>query len=881
MDTSQMTPMMRQYWDVKSQYPDAILLYRLGDFYEMFFEDAQLVSRELDLVLTGRDCGLPERAPMCGVPFHSVDGYIARLVQKGYKLAICEQTEDPAQAKGLVRREVIRVISPGTVIESEMLDEGRNNYLCCILLEGEAAGQTQRAGLCFCDISTGAAEAAQLEGRDLPGQIVNELAKYLPTEVRMSAAAAENKRLRDFFNQRGAAAIDVCDDGEFDPADCSTEVLRHFKKDYLEHTGLLREPLALRALGACLRYLREAQKSEDRSSIHSVECYSQSQFMRLDASSRRNLELCETLRGREKRGSLLWVLDKTRSAMGKRLLRAWLERPLVHLPRIVKRLNAVQELLEDVDARLDLQEALAQMHDLERLMSRVVYQTANARELRAASSSLRLLPSLKHALRETRGDYLRQLASAIDPMEPLCELIETAIVEEPPFSVREGGLIRDGYLPELDELRAIERDGKGYLAKIQADEQEKTGIKKLKVGYNRVFGYYIEVSNAYRELVPGHYVRKQTLAGCERYITQELKELEAKVLGANERAVKLEFEIFSQVREALAAEYTRVRRGAGASAALDTLCSFAEVAGARGYCRPEVTMGDIIEIIEGRHPVVEQMLDDMPFVPNDTRMDQAGCRCMVITGPNMAGKSTYMRQAALIALMAQVGSFVPAQSATIGMLDAIFTRVGASDDLASGQSTFMVEMNEVASILKNATAKSLLIFDEIGRGTSTFDGMSIARAVLEHAAGPKKLGAKTLFATHYHELTELEGAVDGIQNFAVAVKKRGDEITFLRRIVRGAADGSYGVEVAKLAGVPESVIKRAKIILKELEAQEIAKLSATGQAAVLAVDETGYNLSDLQGQALVEEIKQIDADTLTPIEALTRLYELIKRAKEI
>jgi len=812
---------------------------------------------------------------MCGVPFHSVDGYIARLVQKGYKLAICEQMEDPALAKGLVKREVIRVISPGTVIESEMLDEGRNNYLCCILLEGEGAG------LCFCDISTGAAEATQLEGHDLPGKIINELAKYLPTEVRMSAAAAESKRLRDFFNQRGTASMDVCLDDEFDPVDCSAEVLRHFHKEYLEHTGLLKEPLALRALGASLRYLREAQKSDSRSSIHSVECYSESQFMRLDASSRRNLELCETLRGREKRGSLLWVLDRTRSAMGKRLLRGWLERPLVHLPRITKRLNAVQELLEDTDARLDLQEALSGMHDLERLMSRVVYQTANARELRAAADSLRLLPRLKEALRGVRCDYLRQLAAAIDPMEHLCEVIEAAIVDEPPFSVREGGMIRDSYYPELDELRGIERDGKGYLAKIQTDEQERTGIKKLKVGYNRVFGYYIEVSNAYRELVPDHYVRKQTLAGCERYITQELKELEAKVLGAAERAVKLEYEIFSQVREELAGEYTRVRRGAGAAAALDTLCSFAEVAGARGYCRPEVTMGDEIDIAEGRHPVVEQMLDGLPFVPNDTHMNQSNCRCMVITGPNMAGKSTYMRQVALIALMAQVGSFVPAQSATIGMLDAIFTRVGASDDLASGQSTFMVEMNEVAAILKNATAKSLIIFDEIGRGTSTFDGMSIARAVLEHAASPKKLGAKTLFATHYHELTELEGAVEGVQNFAVAVKKRGDEITFLRRIVRGAADGSYGVEVAKLAGVPESVIKRAKIILYELETQEIAKLSATGQAAVLAVDETGYNLSDLQSQALVEEIKVIDADTLTPIEALTRLYEIIKRAKEI
>lgn len=871
MDYERLTPMMRQYFEVKEQHPDAILLYRLGDFYEMFFEDAQRVSKELELVLTGRDCGLPERAPMCGVPYHCADSYIARLVAKGYKIAVCEQMEDPAQAKGIVRRDVVRVISPGTVIESEMLREDRNNYLAAVLLTPEGAG------LCFCDISTGTAEVTQLAPPDLQGQLVNELAKYLPAEVLLSPGAVQSNRLRDHFNARGKVFAQPLDEACFALEPCREEVQRQFG----DLCGLEEDPFALRALGTALAYLREAQKTE-RSSICSVECYTQRQYMRLDASSRRNLELCETQRSREKRGSLLWVLDKTRTAMGKRLLRSWLERPLVHLPRITKRLNAVQELCEEMDMRLDSLEALSELHDLERLMSRVVYQSANARELRAVAASIHLLPLLRQALRGGRCDYLRQLFSEMDTLEDLQKRIDNTLVEEPPFSVREGGMIRDGYSRELDELRQIERDGKGYLAEIQSAEQERTGIKKLKVGYNRVFGYYIEVSNAFKQLVPEGYVRKQTLANCERYITQELKELEAKVLGAGERIVKLEFEIFSQLREELAVQYGRVRRSAAAAATLDVLCSFAEVALARGYCRPEVTPGSDIEIVDGRHPVVERMLGgSQPFVPNNTNLNQNDCRCMVITGPNMAGKSTYMRQVALIALMAQVGSFVPAQQATIGLVDAIFTRVGASDDLASGQSTFMVEMNEVAQILKNATAQSLIIFDEIGRGTSTFDGMSIARAVLEYAVNPRKLGAKTLFATHYHELTELEGSAPGVQNFAVAVKKRGDEITFLRRIVRGAADGSYGVEVAKLAGVPEAVIKRAKVILRELEAQERAKLAATGQAAVISADETEDSFADIQAQGLVEELRALDADTLTPIEALTRLYEFVKRAREI
>ena len=881
MDLENLTPMMRQYFEVKEQHPGTILMYRLGDFYEMFFDDAKLVSRELDLVLTGRDCGMPERAPMCGVPYHSADSYIARLVAKGYKIAVCEQMEDPATAKGIVRREVVRVITPGTVIESEMLREDRNNYLASVYLEENGAG------LCFCDVSTGAAEITELHSErssaDVITKLVNELAKYLPTEALLSPRASASPRIKDFFRQRGNnALLQPCPAEDF----AAEEVARHFSGEYIDERQLGGEPLAMKALGAALGYLREAQKTQQdadgfpRSSIRSVESYSERQFMQLDASSRRNLELCETMREREKRGSLLWVLDKTRSAMGRRLLRCWLERPLLHLPRITRRQAAVQELLENTGARLDLREIIADAHDMERLMSRVVYQIANARELRAVLASLRLLPDLQHTLGDARCDYLRQLRAEIDPLEDMCALIDEAILEEPPFSVREGGLIRDGYCRELDELRALERDGKGFLANIQLREQERTGIKKLKVGYNRVFGYYLEVSNSYRELVPENYVRKQTLANCERYITQELKELEAKVLSAAERSVKLEFEIFSQVREELAANYTRVRRSAGVVAQLDVLCAFAQAAAANQYCRPEITPSGQIEIIAGRHPVVEKMLD-LPFVPNDTHLDHTGCRCMVITGPNMAGKSTYMRQVALIALMAQVGSFVPAERASIAIADAIFTRVGASDDLASGQSTFMVEMNEVAQILKNATPRSLLIFDEIGRGTSTFDGMSIARAVLEYAANPKKLGAKTLFATHYHELTELEGATEGVYNFAVAVKKRGDEITFLRRIVRGAADGSYGVEVAKLAGVPESVIKRAKIILRELEEQERAKLAATGQAAVLSIEDTDESFADIQNAALLEELRQIDADTLTPIEALTTLYAFVKRAKAI
>ena len=875
MNYELLTPMMRQWHDIRQQNPDAVLLYRLGDFYEMFFEDAVTVSRELDITLTGRDCGLPERAPMCGVPHHAAEGYIARLVAKGFKLAICEQTEDPAAAKGLVRREVLRVISPGTVIESEMLDESRNNYLAAVLLTEDGAG------LCFCDISTGTAEVTQLGGKHLPAQVVNELAKFMPTEVLLSPLAAQNNRIAEFLRARCKALVEAYDEAHFGSELARDEVIA-------TALTLPEEELEVRALGAALHYLRHAQKTQ-RSSIRVVESFSDRHHMRLDASSRRNLELCETQRTRDKKGTLLWVLDKTRSAMGKRLLRAWLERPLTHLARITRRQTAVQELCDETNMRLDIMDMMQDMHDLERLMARVVYQSANARQLRAICACLALLPDIKATLAPAKGDYLQTLAAQMDACADLHALLDQTIVDEPPFTTREGGMIRPGYCAELDELRAAQAGGQDALADIQTAEQERTGVKKLKVGYNRVFGYYIEVGNAHKHAVPDHYIRKQTLANCERYITQELKDLEAKVLGAGERAAKLELEIFTQLREELAQNHRRVHQTAGAVAALDVLCSFADCAVNYGYCKPEITVGDELDIIEGRHPVVERMLDGaQPFVSNNTQLG-GNARCMVITGPNMAGKSTYMRQVALITLMAQVGSFVPAERATIGMCDAIFTRVGASDDLAAGQSTFMVEMAEVASILQLATAQSLIIFDEIGRGTSTYDGMAIARAVLEHTV--QKQQSKALFATHYHELTALEQDLPGVQNYAVAVKKRGDEITFLRRVVRGAADGSFGVEVAKLAGVPNSVVKRAKVILAELEQENVG--AAIGRPCfdenhgraqrsdllTAGADAQCAPLQDMHNAALVKELKHVDVDTLTPIEALTKLHEFVGRAR--
>ena len=861
---------MKQYFQIKEQYPDTILMFRLGDFYEMFFDDAKLASNELELVLTGRDCGQEERAPMCGVPFHSVDSYIARLVAKGYKVAICEQLEDPALAKGLVKRDVTRVITPGTVIESTMLDESKNNFLACICIVGGLVG------MCFADISTGSVHLTQFESKNSQRRMINELGRFMPSETVFNSALLKFEQVTEFIKNRVNSACDLLDDDCFDLSKASAAVLRHFGVSSLSDLGLADADGAVAALGAALDYLKSVQKNE-LDNIKEIDYYGEGSFMRLDVSALRNLEITETMRNRERRGSLLWVLDKTKTSMGKRMLRGWLEQPLLNVAKITKRHNAVDELVSSPMLRGDLTDALTGCQDIERLITRIAYGTANSRELRALSSTLDRLPEIKRLLSSANSAMLRELNADIADLTDIADIIDRAIVEEPPFSVREGGMIKDGFNSELDELRDIVNNGKGYIAEIQQREQEKTGIKKLKIGYNRVFGYYIEVSNSFKELVPVEYIRKQTLANCERYITQELKELESKVLGAQERIVRLEYEIFDSVRKKAAERLYDIQKAASCIAAADVLCSFARVAVENNYCRPEMNAGSAIRVTDGRHPVVEKMIDS-PFVPNDTVLDCADNRCAIITGPNMAGKSTYMRQVALIVLMAQCGSFVPASSAQIGLVDSIFTRVGASDDLASGQSTFMVEMSEVANILKNATKKSLLIFDEIGRGTSTFDGMSIARAVLEYTADPKKLGAKTLFATHYHELTELENEIGGTKNYNISVKKRGDDITFLRRIVRGGADGSYGIEVAKLAGVPNAVVNRAKDILKELEEKGAVTVIRTVEKSD---DDMQISFASNEGNEIVEELKTIDINTLTPIEALQKLYELKNRADRL
>ena len=864
---AELTPMMKQYFEIKKNYPDTILMFRLGDFYEMFFDDAKLVSAELELVLTGRDCGQEERAPMCGVPFHSADSYIARLVAKGYKVAICEQLEDPATAKGLVRRDVTRVLTPGTVIESTMLDESRNNFLAGIFASKDSIG------LCFADISTGSIHVTAFESKNSQRRIINELGRFMPSELIISPEVLKLTQVTDFVKSRLRSSCDLLDEECFDLSKASAMLMRHFSVASLSDLGLENAPAAVSVLGAVMDYLRSVQKTE-LENVKSIDFYGDSSFMRLDVAAMRNLEITETMRNREKRGSLLWVLDKTKTSMGKRMLRSWLEQPLIGIAGITKRHNAVSELYENPMLRDDLISTLTGCQDMERLITRIAYSTANAREIKALSSTLARMPVIKEFLAQCKSAMLGELCNGIYPLEEIVEMIESAICDEPPFSVREGGMIKDGFNEELDSLRDIVNNGKGYIADIQLREQEKTGIKKLKIGYNRVFGYYIEVSNSYKELVPEEYIRKQTLANCERYITQELKELESKVLGAQERIVRLEYEIFDSVRKKTAEHLYEIQKTASSAAAVDVLVSFAKVASENNYCCPVMNAGTMIDITDGRHPVVEKMLDN-PFVPNDTRLDCADNRCAIITGPNMAGKSTYMRQVALISLMAQAGSFVPASSAELCVVDGIYTRIGASDDLASGSSTFMVEMNEVADILKNATAKSLIIFDEIGRGTSTFDGMSIARAVLEFAADKRRLGAKTLFATHYHELTELEQSVDGVKNYNIAVKKRGDNITFLRRIVAGCADGSYGIEVAKLAGVPNSVVERAKVVLHELETEGVTRVVTVSDDG--DSDQISFGSSAADG--IVEALRNLDVNTLTPIEAMSVLYDLTKQAK--
>lgn len=869
---AEMTPMMKQYLQIKEQYPDTILLFRLGDFYEMFFEDAKLVSRLLELVLTGRDCGQKERAPMCGVPFHSADSYIAKLVSKGHKVAICEQTEEPSKAKGLVRREVVRIITPGTVIESNMLDESKNNYLSCVCVSDN------KAGISFVDVSTGQVHVTEFDIDKYQDKILSELVRFNPSEIILNSEAISLDSVKNFIKKNSQISYEVLEENKFNSDECKRIVISHFEVSDIQSLAQGISIQGVTSIGASIDYLYKVQKTS-LSNVREIDYYSETKFMKLDFSARRNLELVETMRNREKKGSLLWVLDKTKTAMGKRLIRSYIDQPLVNCVQIMKRQNAITELVESPELSDEITSKLSCIHDIERLITRISYNTANARELRSLSDTIENLKPIKELTKDCKSNLLQNIYSDIDPLEDVYNLIACSIHEDPPFTVREGGLIKDGYSEELDSLRLIVNDGKSFIAGIQQKEQERTGIKKLKIGYNRVFGYYIEVSKSYIELVPDEYIRKQTLTNCERYITQELKELESKVLGAQERITNLEYEIFSQVRDKVSNELTRIQKTAHAVAKLDVMCSLAKVAVSNNYICPEVNDSDKIDIKDGRHPVVELVLDGAPFVPNDTLLDNNEDTISIITGPNMAGKSTYMRQVALIVVMAQIGSFVPASYANIGIVDSVFTRVGASDDLASGQSTFMVEMSEVASILENATNKSLIILDEIGRGTSTFDGMSIAKAVVEFVADNKKLGAKTLFATHYHELTDMEQELSGVKNYYISCKKRGDDIIFLRRIVRGTSDGSYGIEVAKLAGVPNTVVKRAKIILTQLEENNPSALVCNTNENI---QEPEIQISMTSGinDKIINQLREIDVNTLTPIESMTMLYELVKQAKD-
>ena len=863
---AELTPMMKQYLEIKKDNPDSILFFRLGDFYEMFADDAKLASRELDLTLTSRDHGKhakpeEERVPMCGIPYHASEAYIARLIAKGYKVAICEQMEDPATAKGLVKRDIIRVVTPGTVIDAACLEEKASNFLCGIYID------SQNAGAAFCDISTGKTHLTAFSGPDRVEHVVNELGRFSPAEAVVNDGAASEKALTDALTEKFRCRVENGGEGRFRLAEAERNIRRQFGEEAFDRLPRT-NPAAAMALGGLLHYLYETQKT-DLSHINDLDYYEQGRFMELDLTARRNLELTETLRDREKRGSLLWVLDKTRTPMGGRLLRSWLERPLLSVTAIAKRNAAVAALVESTMAREELIAALTGLGDMERLIGRIVYGTAGGRDMVSLRSAIERLPALRAQLAAFSGGRLAELAGELDDLTEIGAHIGAAICDEPPFSVREGGFIRAGYHPEVDRLRDIMANGKGLVASIEAREKEKTGIKSLKVGYNKVFGYYIEVSKSYYDQVPDTYIRKQTLTNCERFITQELKELEHEILSAQDRITALEFELFCDLREQAAAQVGRIQRSAAAVAQVDVLSSFAAVAAEQGYCRPEVDLSDAIEITEGRHPVVEKMLKHALFVPNDTHMDNRDDTVAIITGPNMAGKSTYMRQVALIVLMAQMGSFVPARSARIGIVDRVFTRIGASDDLSAGQSTFMVEMTEVAELLKNATAKSLLILDEIGRGTSTYDGMSIARAVLEFCADKKRLGAKTLFATHYHELTALEGQIPGVKNYNIAAKKKRDDILFLRKIVRGGADQSYGIEVAKLAGVPEPVLRRARKILEELEAGVPA---APAPAAVQPEEQV--SLLDMGSAQVSARLRDVDVNVLTPIEAMNLLYEL-------
>ena len=877
-----LTPMMQQYMAIKEQYKDCILFYRLGDFYEMFYDDALTASRELEITLTGKNCGQEERAPMCGVPYHAVDVYLNKLVAKGYKVAICEQAEDPKQAKGIVKREVIRIVTPGTNLSQQALDEGRNNYLMCLVYDNN------QFGLAITDISTGdfyTTEVATLK------ELYDEIHRFSPSEIICNDSFYMSGASLDDFQDRLHVSVSTLDTWYMDEAVSVQKIKEHFKVASLDGLGLTDFPSGTLAVGALLLYLYETQKNT-LDNLTKITPYRSGGYMIIDSATNRNLELIETLREKQKKGSLLWVLDKTKTAMGARLMRNWIEQPLIEKKKITARQDAVEELYNDMITREEIREYLNAVYDLERLVTRISYRTANPRDLIAFKTSLGMIPPVKQLLSQAKSAELKEIDERMDCLEDIYDLIEKSIQDEPPIMIREGGMIKEGYNEDVDKFRLSRTEGKTWLAELEAREKEKTGIKNLRVRYNKVFGYYLEVTNSYKELVPEDWTRKQTLANAERYITPELKELEDMILGAEDKLAALEYDLYCEVRDSIGEQVVRIQETAKAIAHLDVLASLACVAQSNDYVRPSINTKGVIDIQGGRHPVVEKMNNNQMFIDNDTYLDNKNHRISIITGPNMAGKSTYMRQSALIVLMAQIGSFVPAKSANIGIVDRIFTRVGASDDLASGQSTFMVEMTEVANILRNATSRSLLILDEIGRGTSTFDGLSIAWAVVEHISNPKLLGAKTLFATHYHELTELEGKLDSVNNYCIAVREQGDDIIFLRKIIRGGADKSYGIQVARLAGVPDSVIDRAKEIASWLEETDVtdkaknlqvrtsAKKKEVVREAVPA--EKQMSLFDIYpaDHPVLKELAGLDVSNMTPIQALNTLYELQKRLKE-
>nr|WP_288827349.1 DNA mismatch repair protein MutS [uncultured Clostridium sp.] len=877
-----LSPMMAHYLETKKEYPGCLLFYRLGDFYEMFFEDAITVSRELEITLTGKECGLEERAPMCGVPHHAVETYLNRLVQKGYKVAIAEQMEDPRQAKGLVKREVIRVVTPGTITSAQALDETRNNYLMGVVYIGEAYG------IAVTDISTGDFLVTEVES---DRELIDEINKFTPSEIICNEAFYVSGVDIEEIKNRYHTVISSLDHHYFSDEVCRKILREHYQVGSLTGLGLDDYDMGVIAAGAVMQYMYETQKSS-LSHITTITPYSTGQYMIIDTSTRRNLELLETLREKQKRGSLLWVLDRTKTAMGARMLRTYVEQPLIHKTDIIKRQNAIEELNMNYISREEISEYLNPIYDLERLIGRISYKTANPRDLIAFKNSLEMLPYIKTLLKEFTSELLTDLYNDLDPLDDIKDYIERAIIEDPPVSIREGGIIREGFHEEADKLRSAKTEGKTWLADLEAKEKEKSGIKNLKVKYNKVFGYYFEVTNSFKELVPDYFIRKQTLANAERYTTNELKELEDIILGAEDKLFSLEYDLFCEVRDMIASKVLRIQKSARAIAGIDVLVSLSSVATRNNYVKPQINEKGIIDIKNGRHPVVEKMLRDDLFVSNDVYLDNGKNRLSIITGPNMAGKSTYMRQTALIVLMAQIGCFVPADEANIGICDRIFTRVGASDDLASGQSTFMVEMTEVANILRNATKNSLIVLDEIGRGTSTFDGLSIAWSVVEHISNLKLLGAKTLFATHYHELTELEGTMSGVNNYCIAVKEQGDDIVFLRKIIKGGADKSYGIQVAKLAGVPDTVIIRAKELLAELsdaditaKAKEIAEANGgiSQRKAVPKPDEVDLQQMSLfdtvKDDDIIRELGELELGNMTPIDALNTLYRLQTKLK--